>query len=227
MSVRRQPGVSDATAIDAALVYAVWFEVPEDALSDFDAWYEIDHVPLLLGCKDWLMIRRFSIVDGEPTRANRLALHYLAARSALDSAERAAARQTPWRDRMAPAVTICLKNLAPARPAACASDPTAIPASRDRAKLPSRLINRVSLLPNKDTVQVTFEILFKFFHARPTRYKSLHEIMHFDESLAIPDANCARNGHALRPAFKNHQRGDCEYSHFSTALRLSHDLSFA
>ncbi|MEJ0093193.1 MAG: hypothetical protein WDN46_07110 [Methylocella sp.] len=100
-SARRQPNERGAAAIDAALVYAVWFEVPETALSDFDAWYEIDHVPHLMGCKDWLMVRRFRVVDGEPTRANRLALHYLADRSALASPERAAARQTPWRDRMA------------------------------------------------------------------------------------------------------------------------------
>jgi hypothetical protein len=101
MSTKRQPGLSGAAALDAALLYAVWFEAPENALADFDAWYELDHVPLLLGCEDWLMVRRFHILDGEPTRANRLALHYLADRSALDSPERANARKTPWRDRMA------------------------------------------------------------------------------------------------------------------------------
>ncbi len=100
-TVRRQTNDRGAAALDAPLVYPVWFEVPEESLADFDAWYDLDHVPLLMGCKDWLMVRRFRVVDGEPTRANRLALHYLADRSALDSPERAAARQTPWRDRMA------------------------------------------------------------------------------------------------------------------------------
>ncbi|WP_158808028.1 DUF4286 family protein [Beijerinckia sp. L45] len=101
MGTRRQPGLSGAQALDAAVLYAVWFEVPESALPDFDAWYDLDHVPLLLGCKDWLMVRRFHILDGEPTKANRLALHYLADRSALEAPERAAARATPWRKRLA------------------------------------------------------------------------------------------------------------------------------
>jgi hypothetical protein len=100
-SVRRQPNDLGPHALDANILYAVWFEVPEAELPDFDAWYEQDHVPLLMGCKDWLMVRRFRIVDGEPTSANRLALHYLADRAALDSPERAEARKTPWRDRMA------------------------------------------------------------------------------------------------------------------------------
>jgi len=100
-SVRRQPGDSGVHALDANILYAVWFEVPEAELPDFDDWYEQDHIPHLMACKDWLMVRRFRIINGEPTSANRLALHYLADRSALDSPERAAARKTPWRDRMA------------------------------------------------------------------------------------------------------------------------------
>jgi hypothetical protein len=100
-SVKRQPTPAGVHAIDAKLLYAVWFEVPESALADFDAWYELDHVPALMGCKEWLAVRRFRIVDGEPTKANRLALHYLADHSALESPERAAARKTPWRDRLA------------------------------------------------------------------------------------------------------------------------------
>ncbi|MEJ0049876.1 MAG: hypothetical protein WDN02_01430 [Methylovirgula sp.] len=100
-SVKRQPNDSGVSALDAPLLFAVWFEVPESALADFDAWYELDHVPLLMGSKDWSMVRRFRVVDGEPTKANRLALHYLADKAALESPERAAARKTPWRDRLA------------------------------------------------------------------------------------------------------------------------------
>lgn len=100
-SAKRQPSEGGISAIDAPLLYAVWFEVPESAQADFDAWYELDHVPALMRCQEWLMVRRFRVVDGEPTKANRLALHYLADRSALESPERAAARKTPWRDRLA------------------------------------------------------------------------------------------------------------------------------
>ena len=100
-SVRRATDDRAKGALDAPILYAVWFEVPDEALDAFDAWYDLDHVPLLMRCPDWLMVRRFRVLDGEPTKANRLALHYLADRGALDSPERAAARQTPWRDRMA------------------------------------------------------------------------------------------------------------------------------
>lgn len=90
-----------AEAIDPPLLYAVWFNVPTDRLADFDAWYEQDHAPILMKCAQWLGIRRFDIVDGDPVPFNRLAIHYLADRAALDSPERAEARATPWRARIA------------------------------------------------------------------------------------------------------------------------------
>ena len=84
---------------DSAFIYAVWFHVPEDMLAEFDAWYSEDHVPLLLRCKDWLRVRRFRVTDGQPGQWNRLAIHHLA--SALESPERAEARVTPWRNKLA------------------------------------------------------------------------------------------------------------------------------
>jgi hypothetical protein len=87
--------------LDAPWLYAVWFNVPEERRQDFDDWYGEDHVPLLMQCADWLQVRRFRIVDGEPEPWSHLALHYLADLRALDSPERAAARATPWRDRLA------------------------------------------------------------------------------------------------------------------------------
>jgi hypothetical protein len=91
----------DAVGLDAAFLYAVWFTVPEDRLQDFDDWYEKDHIPLLMECEDWLMVRRFKVISGEPQPYNRLALHYLRDASALDAPARAKARATPWRARLA------------------------------------------------------------------------------------------------------------------------------
>ena len=101
ISVSRPRDERAKNVLDAPILYAVWFEVPVEALDEFDNWYDLDHVPLLMECPDWHMVRRFRVLDGEPTKANRLALHYLADLKALDSPERTAARQTPWRDRMA------------------------------------------------------------------------------------------------------------------------------
>lgn len=98
-SVRVRDGISDP--IDADILYAVAFNVSDDAAAEFDAWYETEHVPLLMECEDWLMVRRFRVVDGVPEAFTHLALHYLADRRALNSPAREKARKTPWRDRLA------------------------------------------------------------------------------------------------------------------------------
>jgi hypothetical protein len=82
-------------------IYAVFFTVPDDEKNEFDAWYSQDHVPILLECSDWIGTRRFEVIDGDPQKYNRMALHYLKTISALDSPARAKARTTPWRDRLA------------------------------------------------------------------------------------------------------------------------------
>jgi hypothetical protein len=87
--------------VDSPILYAVWFNVPPERLADFDDWYNNDHVPLLMECKDWQMVRRFNVISGEPVPFNRLALHYLSDMSALDSPERKKARETPWRAKIA------------------------------------------------------------------------------------------------------------------------------
>jgi hypothetical protein len=91
----------ESATIDAAVLYAVFFEVPADRADDFDRWYTEDHIPLLMKCDDWLMVRRFDIVDGDPGKYTHLALHYLASTDALQSPEREAARATPWRAKLA------------------------------------------------------------------------------------------------------------------------------
>lgn len=93
---------SDREAAQSApVLYAVWFDVPASRLEAFDDWYRNDHVPLLLECADWRMVRRFEVVDGQPAAGNRLALHYLQREEALDSPERRKARASPWRERLA------------------------------------------------------------------------------------------------------------------------------
>lgn len=87
--------------IDADVLYAVFFSVPDDRAKEFNAWYEEEHSPMLLKCADWLAVRRFDVFDGEPQPWTHLALHYLRDASALDSPELEAARNTEWRNRLA------------------------------------------------------------------------------------------------------------------------------
>jgi len=88
------------TAITAPLVFASLFDVPAEDEAEFDQWMTEDHAPLLMGCDDWLAIRRFALPVAEPVRYTRLTLHYLNSRDTLSSPERAAARSTEFRDRM-------------------------------------------------------------------------------------------------------------------------------
>jgi len=91
----------DGDPLAAPLLFAVFFEVPPARRAAFNAWYDGDHLPRLLACRDWWLARRFEIVDGDPGRWTHLTLHYLADRRALESPERAAARASAGRIAMA------------------------------------------------------------------------------------------------------------------------------
>ena len=87
--------------LNAPLLYAVSFNVPPDAWAEFDSWYETEHIPMLMECREWLMVRRMRVVEGVPDPYSHMALHYLASETALSSPERDRARRTAWRDRLA------------------------------------------------------------------------------------------------------------------------------
>lgn len=76
----------------------VAFVVPLAEESALDAWYEEEHVPLLLEAEDWLRVRRYRVLNGEGGRWTHLALHELASLTVLDSPQRARARRGPRRD---------------------------------------------------------------------------------------------------------------------------------
>ncbi|MDC0033550.1 hypothetical protein OAJ57_03180 [Alphaproteobacteria bacterium] len=88
-------------SLEAPILYAVFFSVPDNRVDEFNNWYNEEHVPMLLKCPDWQRIRRFEIYDGEPQPWTHLALHYLTDMSALESNERAAARDTDWSKKLA------------------------------------------------------------------------------------------------------------------------------
>lgn len=99
ISEQRREGLTD-DPLDAPILYSAFFSVPDEAATEFNAWYTEEHVPKLLECKDWLMCRRFLIEDGEPQPWTHLALHYVADMSAFDSPERQAAQSTEWREKL-------------------------------------------------------------------------------------------------------------------------------
>jgi hypothetical protein len=94
---------SDTGPVDeeAGALFVVAFGVPEEGRAEFDGWYEEEHVPLLLKVPGWLRVRRYVARPGHAGPDwTHLALHELRDTAVLDRPERAAARDTPRRERL-------------------------------------------------------------------------------------------------------------------------------
>lgn len=97
---RKAPAVDDSI-FDADILYPVFFRVPADRETEFNAWYEEEHLGILQRCPYWPACRRYRIRHSGTDSWTHIALHYLTDLKALESAERTAARSTPWRARLA------------------------------------------------------------------------------------------------------------------------------
>ena len=86
---------------DAPILYPVFFGVPAEGEQDFNAWYDDEHLGILLRSPYWPMCRRFKVYKPQPESWTHIALHYLTDLRALESKERDEARATPWRARLA------------------------------------------------------------------------------------------------------------------------------
>jgi hypothetical protein len=79
---------------------AAAFAVPGDQGTQFDDWYETEHIPLLMRAADWLRIRRFKVFSRDGGPWTDIALHELGSTQVLDRAERSA-QGGPKRDVLA------------------------------------------------------------------------------------------------------------------------------
>ena len=104
MNQQIAPGAGDPFA-DAPILYPVLFAIPPEGEADFNAWYDEEHLGILLKSPHWPMCRRFKVVNKVVSPApggwTHIALHYLRDLLALESKERDEARATPWRARLA------------------------------------------------------------------------------------------------------------------------------
>lgn len=91
-----QVGETDPVAA-APILYSVLFDIPSDWREEFDAWYDQEHIPMIMGCREWAGAMRYHVLGG---RYTHLALHYIKSASAFDHAALKAARLTPWRNRL-------------------------------------------------------------------------------------------------------------------------------
>jgi hypothetical protein len=82
-----------------AWLFFVGLWVPDDFRGEFLAWYQVEHLPVLLECPTWDGCR---FVEGTAAKGYQFyALHQLSNRKALDSDERRRSRATPWFKRLA------------------------------------------------------------------------------------------------------------------------------
>jgi hypothetical protein len=87
---------------DGDAMQAVAFNVPDEHASEFDDWYESEHIPLLMSEPRWHGVTRWKTTgtfDGPSW--THLALHYLDDLDVLDSPARETARTTAWRAELA------------------------------------------------------------------------------------------------------------------------------
>jgi hypothetical protein len=100
MNRQQAPNTGNPFA-DAPILYPVLFAVPPEGEADFNAWYDDEHLGILLKSPHWPMCRRFKVVNPVAGAWTHIALHYLNDLRALESPERDEARATPWRARLA------------------------------------------------------------------------------------------------------------------------------
>lgn len=75
-------------------LFKVGLWVPAESRAEFLAWYESEHLPILLECADWTGCR---FIEKPVEEGHQFyALHQLGNVSALDSQERQRSRATPW-----------------------------------------------------------------------------------------------------------------------------------
>ena len=80
-------------------LFHVGLWTPSDYRDEFLAWYQMEHLPLLLECPVWDGCRfvEETVQDGSQFHA----MHQLSDIKALDSEQRARSRSTPWFNRLA------------------------------------------------------------------------------------------------------------------------------
>jgi hypothetical protein len=76
---------------------ALW--TPGDYRAEFLAWYQTEHLPILLECLAWDGCR--FLEEKVSSGCQFYALHQLSEKKALDSQERKRSRSTPWFKRLA------------------------------------------------------------------------------------------------------------------------------
>ena len=82
-----------------AVVYSVQLNIPTDKEDEFNEWYNVDHVPALVGVPGVHRARRYRMLKGEP---KYLTLYEMDDAAILTSPEWNTARNSDWTFKVAP-----------------------------------------------------------------------------------------------------------------------------
>ena len=91
----------DVLPVPAPVVLAVAMSVPPGTEQDLAAWYDGEHISILLQVPGWQRIRRYRLTRSlDEPGPEFLSLHDLAGPQVLEEPAYRAAISTPWRDRI-------------------------------------------------------------------------------------------------------------------------------
>ena len=79
-------------------LYVVHTDIPSDVVDDYNAWYDEEHLPRLVGVPGVERARRY-VADGNLS-PRYLTAYDLSIRDAFESPQGLKARKTPWTERM-------------------------------------------------------------------------------------------------------------------------------
>jgi hypothetical protein len=91
----------EGPAKDAPYVYIVKTDIPADIESDFNEWYNNEHIPALASVPGCYRARRFLAVDGQP---KYMAVYELENPEVIKGTAWAKARDTAWTEKIRPHV---------------------------------------------------------------------------------------------------------------------------
>lgn len=97
MSFTLRHDVGDTDISEVRWMYVVHTDVPDDVADEYNAWYDEEHLPRLVGVPGIARARRYVAVEGNP---RYLTAYDLSQKDAFTSPEGLQARKTPRTTRM-------------------------------------------------------------------------------------------------------------------------------
>lgn len=97
MNFRLMRDVGEVRTTDCPWLYIVHTDIPDDIVSEYNDWYDSEHLPRLVTVPGVVRARRYTATSGNP---RYLTAYELTDPNAFESPEGLQARKTPWTAKM-------------------------------------------------------------------------------------------------------------------------------